>query len=254
MDEEIKIIRDLKFNNTSKNENQYSNPLNAEINLLKNALGSYEQVKPRMGYDDDTIKTLDAINVLNNMVPIVLTEYNFNFDEINGEYYYKPDGSLLLIREYYTETFRDYYCSISETNGEYYISRILEHDAKSGRLKIKIEPVNRSSCMVKQSITIFDNKINKKYMIIQISDGGVVNNFSEFSGVGKSFQTLFRDTMTFKPVRYVAGKDVPNIGFSMVDCILDAFGNIARMKRYTNNQEIQIDYTQNKKHIKVRQE
>ena len=80
---------------------------------------------------------------------------------------------------------------------------------------------------------------------------GYVNNISEFTGKGKSFQTMFRNIETFKPARYLEGKDTEN-GFEMVDCIFGSDGNIVRIKRYSNKKEVNIEYTEKTKNITVK--
>ena len=87
-------------------------------------------------------------------------------------------------------------------------------------------------------------KVNNKYIIIQLSEGGYVNNISEFTGKGKSFQTLFRNIDTFKPARYLEGKDGKENGFEMVDCIFDSEGHIARIKKYSNKIRIFFVYVE----------
>ena len=119
----------------------------------------------------------------------------------------------------------------------------------TGRLRTKIEPIKRKGSRLKTNITIFDLKVNNKYTIIQLSEGGIVNNVSEFSGKGKSFQTLYRNIYNFKPARYMEGKDIKDSGFEMIDCIFDSDGNIARIKKYSNKKETCIDYTNNTKNI-----
>ncbi len=230
---------------------QISNPLFIKDINSKNALNNYEQALPRLKYDSDASNILEVVRILNNLAPIRMPEYNFNINEINGEHYYKPDGSLLLIREWDSDVVRDYYPSNNSEEPNFSIARILEHDKISGRLKTKIEPVIRHNCYLRTNVTIFDLKINNKYILIQLSEGGFVNNISEFTGKGKSFQTLFRNLKTLKPVRYLEGKDNPEKGFEMVDCIFDEDGNIVRIKRYSNKSEININYTQNSKNITV---
>ena len=228
-----------------------SNPLLEKRGDFKNALSDYSQEIPRPTYDKDIADIIEIVRIINNMAPINMPEYNFNIEEINGEYYYKPDGTPLLIREYDSDVIRDYYVAKEPVSPEITIDRILEHDKKTGRLRTKIEPITRAGSRLKTNITIFDEKINKKYTIIQLSEDGIVNNITEFTGKGKSFQTLFRNISTFKPARYLEGKDTEN-GFEMVDCIFDSEGKVARIKRYTNKREIQIDYTETRKSIRVR--
>ena len=95
-------------------------------------------------------------------------------------------------------------------------------------------------------------KVNKKYIIIQLSEGGVVNNISEFTGKGKSFQTLFRNIDTMKPARYLEGRDSKESGFEMIDCLFGAEGQVVRIKRFSNKKEVNIEYTDVSKNITVK--
>ena len=226
-----------------------SNPLSEKKADKLNSLSNFSQEISRPSYDSDIADIVEVVRILNNLAPIRMPIYNFNFDEINGEHYCKPDGTLLLVREYDSDVIRDYYV---DTKNPKTIARILEHDKITGRLRAKIEPITRSGSRLNTNITIFDEKINNKYTIIQLSDGGIVNNISEFSGIGKSFQTLFRNIETCKPVRYLEGKDSKENGFEMKDCIFDSDGQIVRIKRYTNNKEVNISYTLDKKKITVK--
>lgn len=261
--EEEKIRRSMtdysKFRTSLENEKrvskdlqQFSNPLSAQVGSSSNALSDFSQSTPRPKFDKDASEIIEVVRILNNMVPLRMPEYNFNIEEINGEYYYRPDGSLLLVREYDGDLIRDYYVATENSKSEFSIDRILEHDKNSGRLRTKIEPITRKGSRLKTNITIFDLKVNNKYIIIQLSEDGVVNNISEFSGVGKSFQTLFRNIYTFKPARYLEGKDRKELGFEMVDCLFDSEGKLARIKRYSNKKEVSIDYTSDSKNITVK--
>ena len=249
-------MKDLsKYETSIENEkriltktSQNSNPM-SEKNENNIILTDYTQSLPRQKYDKDINEIIEVVRILNNLAPLRMPEYNFNITEINGEHYYKPDGTLLLIREYDSDVIRDYYANSDSTDTEYGISRILEHDKMSGRLRTKIEPIKRKGSRLKTNITIFDLKVNNKYTIIQLSDNGIVNNISEFSGKGKSFQTLYRNIYNFKPARYMEGKDNKDSGFEMVDCIFDSEGNIARIKKYSNKKETCIDYTDNSKKV-----
>ena len=223
-----------------------SNPLSANT---ENLPSGYTQTLPRNTYDNDMAEVLEVDRILNNMAPIRMPVYNFNANEINGDAYYKPDGQMLLIREYSSDLVRDYY--ISAENSEN-VSRILEHDRFTGKLRAKIEPNSRTASRSKTNITIFDEKINRKYTLMQLGEDGTVNNITEFSGKGQAFQTLYRNVQTLKPARYLAGKDVENKGFEMVDCIFDNNGNIARIKRYNSKKEVNIEYTDDRKNITVK--
>lgn len=229
-----------------------SNPLYGKTSSEKCALENYSLTSQKPKYDEDILNIIEVVRILNNLAPIRMPVYNFNLEELNGDHYYKPDGTLLLIREEDNDVIRDYYVTTPKENCEHTISRILEHDKISGRLRTKIEPISRKRSRLNTNITIFDLKINNKYTIMQLSEDGIVNNISEFSGKGKSFQTLFRNIENFKPARYMEGKEKKDIGFEMIDCIFDAKGNIARIKRYSNKKEISIDYTDNKKNITIK--
>lgn len=231
---------------------QTSNPLKSGSNTSVAGLTNYSQVQARPKYDEDAAKLIEIARILNNMAPVRMPEYNFNIDEINGERFYKPDGTLLLVRDFDSDVIRDYYYNPNPPEAKYSVSRILEHDKNTGRLRVKIEPITRAGSRLKTSIAIFDEKISNKYTIIQLSEGGIVNNISEFSGKGKSFQTLFRNIYTFKPVRYLEGKDNKDTGFEMIDCLFTSEGDIARIKRYNNKKEINIDYQNNQKYVTVK--
>lgn len=245
--EQIFDSYDIKYNKSS-------NPLTSQANISANNLKSYTKTTEQPKYDEDISKIVEVVRILNNMAPVRMPEYNFNIDEINGERFYKPDGTLLLVRDFDNEVIRDYYYNPNFENSQYSVSRIYEHDKNTGRLKVKIEPITRTGSRLKSSITIFDEKINNKYIIIQLSDGGIVNNFSEFSGKGKSFKTLFRNIYTFKPVRFIEGKDSAGKEFEMVDCLFNEAGEVVRIKRYNNKNEVSIDYSNNKKQVTVKKQ
>lgn len=229
-----------------------SNPLTARKQASKNALTNYSQEISRPKYDDDIAEIIEVVRLLNNLAPLRMPVYNFNTEEINGEHYYTPDGALLLIREYDGDIIRDYYVDKHCEDKQQKIARILEHDKNDGRLRTKIEPIKGHGSKLKYSIMIFDTKINNKYVLMQLTEDGYVNNISEFTGKGKSFKTLYRNIQTFKPARYIEGKDDKENGFSMVDCVFATDGNIIRIKRYSNKKEVCIDYTEDKKNITVK--
>ncbi len=232
--------------------NMISNPLVAETSMASCAIDEYTKTAPRPKFDSDLSQILEVVRILNNVAPVSMPEYNFNADEINGEYFYKPDGNLLFIRDFDSDVIRDYYYNPNAEDSKYSISKILEHDKITGRLRVKIEPITRNGSKLKTNITIFDAKISRKYTLIQLSEGGIVNNISEFSEDGKSFQTLFRNINTLKPARYLEGKDNKQTGFTLIDCLFNNTGDIVRIKRYCNKKEINIDYTESEKHIKVK--
>lgn len=252
MDENTEIKISTAASYLGHNTKELSNPLKSQSDNTKNGLSSYVQNIPRPKYDEDIAKIIEIVRILNNMAPLRMPEYNFNIDEINGERFYKPDGTLLFVRDFDNDVIRDYYYNPDAVDNKCSVARILEHDKNSGRLKVKIEPLTRAGSRLTTSIAIFDEKINKKYTIIQLSEGGIVNNISEFSGQGKSFQTLFRNIYNFKPVRYLEGKDNKETGFEMIDCLFTPEGDVARIKKYNNKKEVDIDYKGNQKQITVK--
>ena len=111
------------------------------------------------------------------------------------------------------------------------VNRILEHDKNTGRLRAKIEPITRKNSRLKVNITIFDLKLNNKYTIIQLSEGGLVNNISEFNGRGKSFRTMFRNlkslklcTLLDKPERRKANVYADYSGAQIPDAFVVGYG------------------------------
>jgi len=229
-----------------------SNPLLAKFAKRTDIISDFTQEVARSNFDRDLSDVVELIRVFNNMAPQKMPVYNFKKSEINGETYYKPDKTPLLIREYESDIIRDYYIDDAPAISDISICRILEHDKITGKLRAKIEPIVRNGCYIRTNITIFDEKINNKYILMQISEDGTVNNITEFSGKGKSFKTLFRSQQTQKPVRFLQGTDNKDSDFEMLDCIIDKDGNIARIKRYTNKRETNIEYTKTKKIISVK--
>ena len=248
--------KNLELNNISvspdADSNQFSNPLSVSSANSQVALSQYTQVRPKPKYDDDTAGIVEVVKILNNLAPIRMPVYNFNINEINGDAYYKPDGTLLLIREYDNDVIRDYYAVPLPDDDNFSVARILEHDRNTGRLRTKIEPITRKGSRLNTNITIFDSKVSNRYTLIQLSDDGIVNNISEFLDNGKSFKTLFRNIQNFKPARYLEGKDSKQNGFEMLDCLFDANGKLVKLKRFTNKKEVSIDYTDDKKNITVK--
>ena len=246
-------ITNVSTYNSDKIFEQTSNPLKYNADPKSAEPINYSQTYSRPKYDKDVLQIIEIVRILNNMAPLHMPEYNFNIDEINGERFYNADGTLMMVRDFDSDVIRDYYYNPNYTDIEYSVSKIMEHDKNTGRLKVKIEPITRIGSRLKTNITIFDEKINNKYTIIQLSEGGIVNNISEFSGIGESFQTLFRNIYTFKPARYLEGRDSKIDGFEMIDCLFSQDGKITRIKKYNNKREICIDYFENQKRITVKQ-
>ena len=91
------MTRECKFNfNVSQNhlkdfiENESTNsPKNVSV------FKTHTSVNPSsINIDEASIKHMAGF--LNNIAPKEMPIYNFNIDCVNGERYYKPDGTLLL--------------------------------------------------------------------------------------------------------------------------------------------------------------
>ena len=87
------------------------NPMQITSKKDNISLDNYTQTLPRPKYDEDIYSILQTVKFLNNLAPKIMPEYNFNLSEINGETYYRPDGTLLLIREWDSDVVRDYYAA-----------------------------------------------------------------------------------------------------------------------------------------------
>ena len=105
----IKLNKDENKDKSVSALGQLSNPLTEIKSNAGLALTDYSQTISRKIQDKELTEILEVVRILNNMAPIKMPEYNFNIEEINGEHYYRPDGSLLLIREYDSNIIRDYY-------------------------------------------------------------------------------------------------------------------------------------------------
>jgi len=245
---EKEIENNVNIHDEERKFNDSSDPMRFQVNSSV-SIANYRQEGIRPAYDYDSAEIISEANSVNNMIPQKLPVYNFNADEINGENYYKPDGNLLFIREYDSDVIRDYYVKQSDNTK---IERILEHDKNSGRLRTKIESVTREGSLIKSNITLFDVKINKKYILIQLTQDGTVNNITEFLDNGKNFKTVYRGYESTQVVKYISGKDTKDFGFVMTDCIFDKEGKIARIKRFSNKKDIDINYNGNRKSVNIK--
>lgn len=244
----------LKINqkNISEYLEQTSNPLSERTEISSLALSDYNQVVPKPKHDKDILEIIEISRVLNNLAPIKIPVPSFKLDEINGDRIYDEKGELSLIKEYDTDVIREYYPLKEPAENGAEIEKIYEINKNTGKILLVIEPIKRQGSRLKTNITFLNSKINDKYILIQLGDDNIVNNITEFSGNGKYFKTLFRNPYDYRPVRFLEGKDDPNGNFEMIDCLFDKTGNIARIKRFTNNREVSIQYTEDTKNITVK--
>ena len=98
-------------------EIQSPNPLRLKANLSSlTALSNYNQVLLKPKFDKDSAEILNRVGEMTNISPDKLKlPYSFKLDEINGERIYAKDGRLKVIREYETDTVRQYYPAVSST-------------------------------------------------------------------------------------------------------------------------------------------
>ena len=231
--------------------NESTNPLRLKANLSSlSALSNYNQVLVKPKFDKDSMDILTSIDELKKLIPDKLElPYSFELDAINGERIYDTEGKLCYIREYGNDIIRDYYPSENGLK----VAKIFEINKNTGALISKIEPAIRQDGSLKTNITIFDEKINNKYTIIQLGEDSNINSITEFSGKGKDFRTLFKNPYNGTPIRYIEAKENNGGEFEFLDCRLDSNQNITEIKKLSTTRETNINYSGNKKIIDVKQ-
>ena len=208
---------------------------NESTNSPKNVSASktHTSVNPSsINIDEASIKQMAGF--LNNIAPKEMPIYNFNIDCVNGERYYKPDGILLFTRYIKGDVIKDYYYKENPDNPNYTISQILERNRITGRLKVKVEPVLKYNELHRVNIIIFDSKINHKYVMLQLTNTGVVTSISEISNNGSAFKTIFRNQETCKPTRYIEGHDGQDGIFEIKDYVFNELMEIVQTRTYKN--------------------
>ena len=63
-----------------------SNPLTARNYSNKTSLSCYTQEMKRESYDVDIIEVIEVVRILNNLAPLRMPVYNFNFNDWNTEF------------------------------------------------------------------------------------------------------------------------------------------------------------------------
>ena len=145
---------------------QLSNPLKSKSNISNNAISNYSQTVSRPKYDEDIIKVVEVVRILNNLAPLTMPEYCFDANQINGDCYYKPDGTPLLIREFDSDIIRDYYYNPNSKNnfGEtpLFLSLYLDNiDTFKILLKYNADcNIQRNDGNTVLHLAIVDNKLN----------------------------------------------------------------------------------------------
>lgn len=231
-------------------QNESPNPLRLKANLSSlTALSNYNQVLLKPKTDNDSEKILKEVKFLNNIAPRYLElPHSYNINDINGEYIYKPDGSIACIREYSNDTVKDYY----PAKDSKYIERIEILDKNSGDIMAKYSPIIEKDGSIKTNITIFDSKVNNKYTMFQAEEDGKISGITEFSGEGNSFRTLQRNPDTLRPIRYMEAQENVDGEFALTDSKFDNSGNISEIKTINGNREVLINYDGIHKSISVK--
>ena len=225
------------------------NPLRLKANLNGlSSLSNYNQVLLKSSSDNDIQEIKNKVNFINNMAPQKLeVPYSFKKEDINGERIYNKDGSLALIREYDNEVIRDYY---PEDN---LIKRVIERDKNTGAAIVQIEPQIKNGNTSKFNVTIFDEKINNRYTLLQVEEDGMISSITEFSGKGKSFRTLFINFYSLAPLRYLEAEDDETNEFLLTDCKFSSNGKICEIKKISASKEMKITYERNQKTVIVKE-
>ena len=229
------MTRECKFNFNVSQNHLKDFIENESTNSPKNVSASktHTSVNPSsINIDEVSIKHMAGF--LNNIAPKEMPIYNFNIDCVNGERYYKPDGTLLFTRYIKGDVIKDYYYKENFDNPNYTISQILERNRITGRLKVKVEPVLKYNELHRVNIIIFDSKINHKYAMLQLTNTGVVTSISEISNNGSAFKTIFRNQETGKPTRYIEGHDGQDGVFEIKDYVFNELMEIVQTRTYKN--------------------
>ena len=110
----------------------------------------------------------------------------------------------------------------------------------NGSIISKIEKVKKEN-EEKINLTVYDEKINDKYIMYQITHGNI-GSITEFSANGKKFRTLIKDVYTNKPQRYMEAKEDEQGEFVFTDAKLSSNLNISEIKKISSNKEVCIRY------------
>lgn len=214
-------------------------------------LANYNQVLVKPKFDKDSSEVMNNVAYLNSITPMRFRlPQSFKIDEINGESFYNPDGTLAFISEYREDSIRNYYPAKEVKDDRISVEMIEELDKETGRMIAKYEPAVRKEGTLKTNITVFDEKQNNKYILFQTEEDGLVESTTEFSGEGKSFRALMRDPDTTVPVRYMEMKENEAGELSVTSCKFDSAGKLTEIKRNTAFGEVLIQYDGETKTVK----
>lgn len=216
-------------------------------------LANYNQVLVKPKYDKDSAEIMNNVVYLNSITPMRLKlPQSFKINEINGESFYNPDGTLAFICEYREDSIRKFYPAKEIKDERITVELVEELDKDTGNIIAKYEPAVRKEGDLKTNITFFDEKQNNKYILFQAEEDGLVESTTEFSGEGKSFRALMRDPDTTIPVRYMEMKENEVGELSVTSCKFDGAGKLAEIKRNTPSGELLIQYEGDNKIVKAK--
>lgn len=232
------------------NQEYPSNPMRLKANLSGLvALSNYSQVTVKPKFDYDSVEILTKVDALSKLIPQDMhIPYSFKLSDINGERIYDKENKLLCVREYENERVIDYIPS--KTKDE--VAQIVERDRISGEVISKIERAKKEDGETKINVTVYDDKINDKYIMFQL-DGNSVLSITEFSANGKKFRTLIRDSFNNKPQRYMEAKEDSEGEFIFTDAKLNSAGEVVEIKKVSSEKETCIKYEGIQKIIEVKQ-
>ncbi len=214
-------------------------------------LANYNQVLVKPKIDKDSAEVMNNVAYLNSITPMRFRlPQSFKIDEINGESFYNPDGTLAFISEYREDSIRNFYPAKEVKDARISVEMIEELDKETGRMIAKYEPAVRKEGTLKTNITVFDEKQNNKYILFQTEEDGLVESTTEFSGEGKSFRALMRNPDTTVPVRYMEMKENEAGELSVISCKFDRAGKLTEIKRSTASGEVLIQYDGETKTVK----
>lgn len=222
-------------------DNKFSpNPLEQRADTV---LANYNQVLVKPKYDKDAAEIMNNVAYLNSITPMRFRlPQSFKIDEINGESFYNPDGTLACITEYRDDSIRNFYPPKTIKDERITVERVEDVDKETGRIIAKYEPAIKQEGIIKANITVFDEKQNNKYILFQTEEDGLVESTTEFSGEGKSFRALVRDPDTTLPVRYMEMKENELGELSVTNCKFNSDGKLVEIKRNTASGEVLIEY------------
>ena len=230
------ILNNKNFE-TNSSDNVQSHFLQRKTNIVKRNLEPINKDFLIAKFDREISEILKNIKEMVYFHPKKINlPYSFLIQEINGERFFDENNNLILIREYETDSIREYYPA-KDSN---YISSIVETDKTTGEIISKIEPTIISNDEIKFSLIIFDQKINHKYTIYKVESSGVISSITDFFENNSHFRALLKNKNTSSPEKYIESKTNENGELEIVECKLNPL--IQEIKHTTSTKKISIRF------------